>query len=199
MSKKSDILKPKDLDKINIDEFVNEEMKPLINLFWQRFDNRYFNQIKILEQNSEKKIRNNCGFLMTSIDCILIETLEQFYNGTDESKMKTQKVFQNFFSRSKELKQIIKTQKDAGKFAGFVRSGLIHQSKTKNETKINKKESTPILAWIDEANKNKGFLINRSLFHKHVRQEFENYINKLKIKEEKKLRENFIKKMKTII
>jgi len=192
-------MKKEDLDKIDIDEFIDSEMNPLIELFWQRFNNRYFNQIEILEKNSKKEIRINCGFLMTSVDCILIETLEQFYAGTDESKVSTQQVYQIFFSRDEELKKIIKNQKDAGIFAGFVRSGLLHQSKTKSETKINIKKTTPIIEWIDEKTPNKGFLINRNLFHKHVRKEFEKYIDKLKLKEEKKLREGFIKKMKTLM
>lgn len=198
-SKKSDAITKEDLNKINTDEFIEDEMNPIIDLFWKRFNERYFYQIEELEKSSKKEIRTRCGFIMTSIDCILIETLEQFYAGTDESKVKTQKVYQTFFDRDENLKKVIKTQKDAGMFAGFVRSGLLHQSKTKSETKINIKKSTPILEWIDSENKTKGFLINRSLFHKHVRQEFENYINKLKSKEEKKLRKGFIDKMKTLV
>ncbi len=192
-------IKKEDLDKIDTNDFNEFQMKPLIKLFWTRFDNRYFNQIDVLEKHSNKEIRTNCGFLMTSIDCILIETLEQFYEGTDESMNNTQKVYQNFFGRNEEFKNIIKTQQDAGKFANFVRSGLLHQSKTKNETKINIKISTPIINWIDEEDKNKGFLINRSLFHKHIKQEYVKYIEKLKLKDEKQLRNKFIKKMKTLI
>ncbi len=180
------------------DVYNEAEMLPLINQFWERYNTRYFNQIEELQNHDKKEIRTNCGFLITSIDCILIETLEQFYAGTDESKIKTQKVYQNFFGRDDELKKVIKTQNEAGKFAGLVRSGLLHQSKTKIETKINIKKGSPILGWIDDDNKSKGFIINRNLFHKHVKMEFEKYIEKLKIPEESNLRKNFVSKMKTL-
>ena len=76
------------INKAPIEKYSDEEWKPLIDFFWDRYNKRYFDQIKYLQNSNNKNIRNNCGFLIATIDCILIETLEQYYSGKDESEGK---------------------------------------------------------------------------------------------------------------
>jgi len=121
------------------DKFSEDDWLPLINYFWDRYNKRYFNQLDYLINHEDFEIRNNCGFLVATIDCILIETLEQFYSGKDESEGKNHDPFLLFFQRSHAFKNVIQEEKDAGKFAGLIRSGLLHQSKTKKASIINKK------------------------------------------------------------
>ena len=174
----------------------DESWQPAIALFWKRFNTRYFDQIDVLLTNS--KTKSTCGFLVTSIDCVLIETIEQFYLGEDETKSIDTSYF-NFFSRANSLNGIFETTKDAGKFAGLIRSGLLHQAKTKKSSIINIKKETPIIGWIDIDNKNLGFKINRNLFHKCVKQEYSNYVEQLKQPENSDLRNKFKTKMLSII
>lgn len=176
-----------------------EDWKPLVDFYWSRYNLRYFNPIKELQKHTSYAIRNNCGFLVCTIDCILIETLEQFYSGQDETKGATQDAFLRFFARSSFFKEIIKDRKQAGLFAGYIRSGLLHQSKTKKASILNKKSSTPILAWIDPADPTKGFQINRDLFHQAVLIEYGQLIENLKLPENKLLRERFKSKLATLI
>jgi hypothetical protein len=189
----------KEIDNAITDEFNDHCWEPLINFFWERYNKRYFNPIKCLQTHENFDIRNNCGFIIATIDCILIETLEQYYGGSDESKGKNHEPFLSFFQRSKAFKGIISDPADAGKFAGLIRSGLLHQSKTKKASIINKQGSTPILDWIDSNNKNKGFKINRDKFHKAVFAEYENLIENLKKKENIALRGKFKTKLKTLL
>lgn len=188
-----------EINNISTDEYKEASWKPLIDFFWDRYNKRYFDPIHSLQTSTNFDIRNNCGFLIATIDCILIETLEQYYSGEDESEGKNHEPFLSFFQRAKAFKEVIKDKSDAGKFAGLVRSGLLHQSKTKKASIINKKSSTPILDWIDTTNKNIGFKLNRDKFHKAVFTEYENLIDNLKKKENSDLREKFKTKLKTLI
>src|ERR1035437_9002575 len=136
------------INKAPAENFAKEEWNPLVDYFWDRYNKRYFDQIEILQNHPDFEIRNNCGYLIATIDCILIETLQQYYSGTDESEGKNQDPFLLFFQRASAFKKVIADRGDAGKFAGLIRSGLLHQSKTKKASVINKNSKTPILGWI---------------------------------------------------
>lgn len=189
----------KQINQVSIEKFSEEEWYPLLNFFWNRYNKRYFNQIQCLQEHDDFDIRNNCGFLIATIDCILIETLEQYYSGKDESEGKNHEPFLSFFQRAKAFKESIMDNKDAGKFAGLVRSGLLHQSKTKKASIINKKSSTSILEWIDKNDKSKGFKLNRDKFHQCVVDEYKTLIENLKKQENTNLREKFKSKLITLI
>jgi hypothetical protein len=187
------------IDKIPTDNYEEVTWEPLIDFFWNRYNKRYFNPIKVLQDHYDFDIRNNCGFLIATIDCILIETLEQYYSGEDESTGKNHDPFYCFFKRSEAFKNVIKSDKDAGRFAGLVRNGLLHQSKTKKASVINKRRSTPIIGWINSSDKSKGFEINRDLFHSNVVCEYHKLIENLKIPENNDLRVKFKSKILTLI
>lgn len=176
------------------DQFVDEWESAII-LFKKRFQDRYFSQIEILQSHPKTKL--TCGFLITSIDCILIETLEQFYEGEDEVRL-TNRSYYNFFQRADELNGVFNDQADAGRFFGIVRSGLLHQAKTKQKSIINIRRSTPIIRWINPDDRNLGFEINRNLFHRCVINEYDVYIENLRKHENELLRRNFKSKMLTI-
>ena len=74
-----------EINNVSTENYSDNDWKPLIDFFWNRYNKRYFNQIEVLQNHNDQEIRNNCGFLIATIDCILIETLEQYYSGTDES------------------------------------------------------------------------------------------------------------------
>lgn len=188
-----------EIEKAPSEKFSNDEWKPLIDFFWERYQKRYFNQIKSLQEHDDYEIRNNCGFLITTIDCILIETLEQYYAGKSKTEGNHTEAFLSFFQRANALKEIIKDYDDAGYFYGFVRSGLIHQSKTHKKSLINKKRSTPILDWVDPDNKNEGLKLNRDEFHRCVHEEYKTLIENLKMEENVELRDRFKSKLLTLI
>lgn len=188
-----------EIEKGPTDNFNEKDWTPLVNFFWERYNKRYFNQIECLQNHSTNEISNNCGFIIASIDCILIETLEQFYSGEDESKGKNHDPFLLFFTRAEALKTLNFDKDDAGKFVGFIRSGLLHQSKTKKASIINKRPSTPILAWIDVKDKSKGFQLNRDKFHKCVCDEYRKLISELEREGNSDLRSKFKSKLITLI
>lgn len=199
MTKPNNIMTLKDIDNAPNDSYDEALWKPLIDFFVRRYTERYFAPIKALQTHSDYKVRNNCGFLIASIDCILIETLEQYYSGTDKTQGKNHEPLLSFFLRTEEFKHLNINEQDAGKFAGYIRAALLHQSKTIASSVINKKSSTPILGWIDPLHKQHGFKINRDKFHHAVESEFYRLIEKLKSDESILLRNRFKQKMQTLI
>ena len=83
-----------------------------IQIIRERFESRYFNPINQLLNSSDTKVKYSCGFLIMSIDCLLIETLNQFYlglytsdekynrNNTDPLYKKNRQAFRDFFKHS---------------------------------------------------------------------------------------------------
>lgn len=190
-------MKIEQINNLNVETPDHESWDVVIKFIRDRFYKRYFNQIEILQKHVNKDIRNNCGFIILSVDCIVIETLQQFYEGKDESQ-NTASSYLNFFKRNYNFSSIINTQLKAKEFASQVRSGLLHQAKTKGKSILNKKKTTPLIAWVDENEPRNGLVINRDLFHKEILFEFENYIQLLKIGE-RIIREKCIMKLKTIV
>jgi len=52
-----------------------------VEIIKDRFESRFIKPIDSLVGHSEKIVRCNSGFIIMSIDCLLIETLNQFYFG----------------------------------------------------------------------------------------------------------------------
>ena len=62
-----------------------------IEIIKERFEARFLKPVEILIAHPEKEIRVNSGFLVMSIDCLLIETLNQFYLGLKKTTDKYKK------------------------------------------------------------------------------------------------------------
>ncbi len=183
------------LDKNNPD---NKNWGKAIKYFEERFNKRYFDQLDILIHHNNNNIKYNCGFLIITIDCILIETLEQFYEGKNEIK-ESDLSFYNFSKRNEKLKSLFENRKDAGIFHGIVRSGLVHQAMTKKSSIINVKKKDMTINWIDVDNKKLGFEINRNNFHNCVIEEYKKYIQILKTGKDLVVLENFKQKLLNIL
>ena len=183
---------------LDSDNLNNSNWPKAINFFESRFEERYFIQLNELINHKNPKIKFNCGFLITTIDCILIETLEQFYDGENETK-NSDLSFLKFFRRNEKLNHLFENKKESGIFQGIVRSGLVHQAMTKKNSIINIKNKDLTIEWIDVNSKHKGFEINRNNFHNCIVEEYKIYTDLLKVGAEKKILDNFIKKLNYII
>ena len=56
--------------------------KTAIDIFEDRVEGRFLKQIEILAGKNDGKIREFSGFAIIALDCLLIETLRQFYRGS---------------------------------------------------------------------------------------------------------------------
>lgn len=93
------------------------DRKAIGEFIYQRFDERYFKPI--LDSS------NKHGFTMMAIGCLVIETLESFYQGLKDSKRRSKGTFKKFFNRETALK-VFSSEDDW--FYYKVRCGILHQA-----------------------------------------------------------------------
>lgn len=165
-----------------------EDWQKAIDIFRDRIESRYLRYVRQIEGD------NNAGFVIMALDCLLIETLQQFYLGemmTPPRKSRdhfisflTQRGFGTHF-----------TKETAERFYKDIRNGILHQAEVKGSSKIMVRRELPLVKQSDDK---KGIIINRRLFHMQLLNEFEEYISRLKDPEETELRKNFRKKMNYI-
>lgn len=96
------------------------DRKALGQFFVERFDERYFRPI---EDSSSKH-----GFAVLAVACLVIETLESFYQGRADTRNASSQMFRDFFARDTALKVF------AGGNDWFykdIRCGILHQSESR--------------------------------------------------------------------
>lgn len=162
-----------------------QDWKKAIEIFIDRIDGRFLRYIRQIEFNKY------AGFVVMALDCLLIETLQQFYAGVQDTPIKkgrdyfitflTRGTFGHFF-----------TQDLANKFYRDIRNGILHQAEIKGSSKISIRTDSPLVNYTSDK---KGIIVNRKLFHQDLLLEFEDYVSRLRDQGEKELRNNFRRKM----
>lgn len=111
---------------------VDEKDRAGIALFlYERFYERYFLMLKVAGANS----RNGFGIMANC--ALMIETLESFRNGLENTKQRGAglKCFQSFFSREAQLFPGF----DGEVFYTHIRCGILHQAETTGGWKIRRR------------------------------------------------------------
>jgi len=170
-----------------------------IKIFEDRMEGRFLKQIEILDKNPNRDIGVFAGFAIMSLDCLFVETLEQFHKG----KIRTgqgmdEKAFFDFFQRSSKFKLFFSTQAKAAIFYKQIRCGLLHQAQTKRKSTIHIRNEE-MLRWVNPQEPEEGLKIQRKLFHKEVLDIYNSYVSKLKDKKNLNLRQQFKRKMDFIV
>lgn len=106
--------------------------KALAEFFLERLNERYFEPV----YSSQKK----SGFAMLAIACLLIETLESFNQGIEDTTRKSAKLFMDFLNRDTGLNAL--ASKDNW-FYKDIRCGILHQSETRGGWRI--RRSGPLI------------------------------------------------------
>lgn len=130
------------------------------------------------------------GFAVMALECLLIETLEQFRKGEPETPYhQSEQYFKDFLTNTSFSKDF--TIEKAKMFYKQIRCGILHQAEIKENSKI--RTDYPDLVTFSEDRR--GLLINRNLFHDKLEKVFYNYLSELRNPSNEKLRKNFRKKM----
>lgn len=161
-----------------------------VEIIKDRFESRFIKPIDSLINHSDKIVRCNSGFVIMSIDCLLIETLNQFYFGLNATTEKYHKrnadpnnkfnwqAFRDFFTHSSYFPDFQSDHKLTELFFNEIRCGLLHQAESKSQSLINMKGAYMVRLNIPGDYKG-GVTINRTLFHKSVKLEFYKYLDDL--------------------
>jgi hypothetical protein len=131
------------------------------------------------------------GFAVLALDCLLIETLQQFREGKDETPpgrsgcyfvhFLTETSFRCWFDECK-----------ATEFYKKIRCGILHQAEVKGNSRVRIDQDTPLLAWTEGK---RGVIVNRKLFHEQLVRVFEEYLCRLRDPSNGEERSKFKKKM----
>jgi len=160
-----------------------------IDIFEDRIRGRFLDVIDIFE------CRNGAGFAVMALDCLLIETLQQFREGKAETpRNQSGKYFSDFLTQTsfKDYFDEAKTKL----FYDQVRCGILHQAEVKKSSIIQTKGGLPLIAEDGIG----GVVINRRKFHEMVERVFQEYVGALRKSDppDQSLRDNFRKKMNAI-
>jgi hypothetical protein len=169
-----------------------------VEIISNRFQTRYFKPIDQLINSSDKIIKYNCGFLVMSIDCLIIETLNQFYFGVKKTTDKYYRTnsdinykwnwqaFRDFFSHSTYFPTFKGNDVLIQLFFDEIRCGLLHQAESKTNSLINVR-LPQMVTFIDATEIKKGIILNRNLFHKALVNEFDKYLVDLETPDSKNI------------
>ncbi len=149
------------------------DRKAIGQFFVVRFDERYFRPI---EESSSKH-----GFAVLAIACLVIETLESFYQGRLDTKKASTQMFRDFLGRDTPLKEL------AGGNDWFykdIRCGILHQSESRGGWRVRRRG--PLLDVNEKA-------LNATAILRALRSEVRLYAQK--IQRDEQLWKNFCKKM----
>ena len=196
-----------DFSKLNLTDTSNEtDWKEAVEIFEDRYSNRFINPILELATNKKLSIWEYSGFAIMALNCLLIETLNQFYYGVnDTNEIKNdisithinsiEDAFVDFFTKSKHFNTSFK-DKESRIFYLQVRCGLLHQAETKKSSTIHIKSEQPeIVVLTNTGQLNEGISIRRDLFTTQLVEEYNDYKKRLLLPVNTDLRKHFIIKM----
>jgi hypothetical protein len=146
-----------------------------------RFTERYITPLRC-----DRKLKH--GFCTMAICCLMIEALESFWRGWDNSRNRSELAFCSFFDRSPNLGAFRGRTRD---FYENVRCGILHQAETMNGWHI--RRDGPLF---DPTTKT----INATLFHDEMERCLSHYCSTLEQSDwNSRVWEDLRRKMKAII
>lgn len=170
----------------------NDDWSRMVEIFEDRIEGRFLKPIRLIA--SDKLLGEFSGFSILALDCLLIETLNQFQNGLDETEGEHKKAFWNFFRTSLYFKDQF-TRNKAYVFYNHFRCGLLHQAQTKKKSVVRVDQEKMIQSVDNDVSA--GLIVDRSKFHEALENEISSYKHKLRIggEDNSSLRKNFVIKM----
>lgn len=163
--------------KLGLTDENSDKWQEGICIIEDRFNSRFFDQIEKIQDDEFS------GFIIMSIDCLLIETLLQFHLGVKNTethyKNNQREAFADFFMNSTNFKNDFVSPQICYIFHNHFRNGLLHQAETKNKSLIRIYEEKTIQLF-DKNDITKGLIVDRKKFHQKLIIEFQEYIHNLK-------------------
>jgi hypothetical protein len=158
-----------------------------VAIFQDRINTRYLEHI-------ERIIRHRTsGFAVLTLDCALIETLEQFRQGTENTPWKENEKYFVSFLRGTSFKEHV-TEEQARLFYANIRCGLLHQGEAKSSL-VKRSSTLPLISFTED---HKGVIVNANVFHAQLRKTIDQYSDLLRKPESTIERAAFRRKMNYI-
>jgi hypothetical protein len=127
----------------------------------RRFKERYIEPVTA---------KNRHGFAMMAISCLMIESLESFRQGWENSNSKSELAFCYFFDSHSQFDSF---RGHCAQFYKNVRCGILHQAETTGGWRITRKNSAPLFDAVSHT-------INATSFLKHLCEVLDGFCDALK-------------------
>ena len=144
---------------------AEEDKTEIVHFVRHRLYTRYFTPLSRIDPEFQS------GFLMMSVACLLIETLEAFYNGHKKTP-NGRGAFEKFFGHHKHL--FANFNDSRVQFYKNIRCGLLHQAQTQGGFRILRGCGANLLDI-------EARTINADCFLEGLKQAVEEYLAKLKL------------------
>ena len=174
--------------------------KEAFEFYEKRITTRYINPIEVIQKSSDVQGE---GFAICAILCSLVEALESFYQGKTYRKgtkkqpldenteyFKSQPIFVSFLTKRAPFNKYFSENNLASDFYDNFRCSILHEAATRN-------------GWVIRIGKNdlltkedEKLIIDRDIFLNSIKEFMRSY--KKELLDDNKLKEAFIRKMKTI-
>jgi hypothetical protein len=138
----------------------NNDRQRIARFVRDRFNERYFCPIEAAPRQHKH------GFASLAVCCLVIETLESFYQGLGDTNRKSARMFRNFFARNTPLRVF----GDDDWFYNDIRCGILHLGETRNGWRVMR--SGPLLDKV-------GKTINATKFLHELRKVVDSYASQL--------------------
>lgn len=133
------------------------------------------------------------GFTVMALDCLLIETLQQFREGVHETPQgESREYFRRFLTQTAFREQFDEQMAEC--FYTHIRCGILHQAEIKGSSRI-RIDTPDLVRWAEDK---RGLVINRDQFHQKLIEVFEDYLALLRDPQHQDLRKKFRAKMDAI-
>lgn len=156
-----------------------------VEMFHDRLQTRYIDHIDAI------LLRKTSGFAVLSLDCVLIETLQQFREGTPKTPYNKSKAYFVRFLTGTSFSEHFKNGA-AELFYTDIRCGLLHQSEAEGASRIKRGNGRPVVAFTADG---KSVIINVHSFHGLLKQVIAEYEQELRQPRSLGARRAFRKKM----
>lgn len=162
---------------------VQSDWQTAVRILKDRLNARFFDAVEAIDR------QDFAGFAVLALDCLLIETLQQFREGADETpRRKGEQYFVDFLGTAPFSAYFSKAT--AAIFYDHFRCGILHQAEIKASSRVWR--VGPLVAPTPDG---KGIIINRRVFHSTLRKAFAAYLHTLRNRSDAALCQNFVKKM----
>lgn len=183
-------IKSNEYKKLNLDGTNDDDWNKAIEILQSRFNARYLEPVNMLIECDERRkpLDRRYGFSILAICCLLIETLQAFREGLTDTKGKSKEMFINFLTKRKYFMTHF-NKNQAEEFYYKYRCGILHQAEVGGDSLLwsvgmvngKKADGTPY--------------INRTKIFELLKEEIVLYLEELKNKNNRELRNNFKTKM----
>jgi hypothetical protein len=113
----------------------NGDRRAIAKFVFERFMERYINPLNSIPPDKKN------GFSIMALCCLMIEALESFRFGYEDTIGKSKDCFQAFFQRASQFADFNEVSSD---FYKSIRCGILHQAETTGGWRITRRENSPL-------------------------------------------------------